>query len=172
MTESMIQKEYMELILKHGSDILESPGMESEKRFIQHGQTSVYMHSLLVAAACIDFSRKYRISVNERALVRGALLHDYFLYDWHVPDKSHSFHAFTHAGRALKNAEKDFELNEIERNMIESHMFPLGLAAPIYRESLILCISDKLCAAEETVSGFAAFLSRIMRIPQRAVSEE
>ena len=53
-----------------------------------------------------------------RSLVRGALLHDYFLYDWHIPDESHKWHGVTHAGDALKNARRDFELNEIEQDMI------------------------------------------------------
>ena len=88
-----------------------------------------------------------------RALIRGALLHDYFLYDWHEADKSHRFHGFIHAGRALLNAEKDFELSDIERNMIKSHMFPLNPVLPRYRESVILCVADKICAARETGSG-------------------
>lgn len=83
----------------------------------------------------------------------GALLHDYFLYDWHVPDKSHRWHGFFHAGKALANASRDFTLGKIERDMIASHMFPLNITLPRYRESVILCIADKLCATEETVTA-------------------
>lgn len=43
-----------------------------------------------------------------RYLVCGALLRNYFLYDWYEPDKSHQLHAFSHAKCALHNAERDF----------------------------------------------------------------
>ena len=88
-----------------------------------------------------------------KSLVRGALLHDYFLYDWHIADNSHKWHGFKHANTALLNACRDFELNEIEKNMIKTHMFPLNIALPKYRESVILCIADKMCAAKETAIG-------------------
>ncbi|MDO4267399.1 MAG: HD domain-containing protein [Eubacteriales bacterium] len=139
----------------YGGDILSSDGMQSEKQFMQHGAVSVYEHSIAVtrlALAAAELLQKLRIRVNERALVRGALLHDYFLYDWHVPDKSHRLHGFTHARRALQNAERDFILGEIERDMILTHMFPLNPRPPRYRESVILCLADKLCATRETLS--------------------
>ena len=30
-------------------------------------------------------------------------------------------------------------------------MFPLNLRVPIYKESIILCIADKICATKETI---------------------
>ena len=127
--------------------------MNIEKVCMQHGSVSVYDHSLMVAALCVKIAAWCNIGADMRALVRGALLHDYFLYDWHDADKSHRFHGFIHAGRALSNAEKDFELSDIEKNMIKSHMFPLNPVQPRYRESVILCVADKICAARETGSG-------------------
>ena len=44
--------------------------------------------------------------------------------------------------------------------MILRHMFPLTLKPPKYREAVILCISDKLCATYETVGGLK---NRIVR---------
>ena len=52
---------------------------------------------------------------------------------------------------AHKNARRDFELNEIEQDMIRKHMFPLNPVPPKYRESWILCMADKICASKETV---------------------
>ena len=37
--------------------------------------------------------------------------------------------------------------------MILSHMFPLNLTLPKSRESVILCVSDKVCALYETIHG-------------------
>ena len=92
-----------------------------------------------------------RLRVDERALVRGALLHDYFLYDWHDPDPSHRWHGFFHPQTALKNAERDFSVGDTERDMIAHHMFPLVPRPPRCRESALLCLADKLCALRETL---------------------
>lgn len=141
------------LIRFYGEDILASEGMQQEKSYMQHGRVSVFEHSFKVTCLCLMIAHYLRIRVDRRALIRGALLHDYFLYDWHVPDKSHRLHGFTHADQALMNAEKDFILGQIERDMIKRHMFPLNPIPPRYRESLILCVADKICALQETVEG-------------------
>lgn len=157
ISEDQIKKAVKEL----GEEILLSEGMAAEKGYLQHGLTSVYEHSFSVAVYCLKLSRMLSLDVDESSLVRGALLHDYFLYDWHVPDKSHRLHGFTHPQAALRNAERDFSLNHIERNMISSHMFPLGISLPIYRESIILCISDKICATGETAASVSAGIERL-----------
>lgn len=147
---------YRKILLKHGADILFSPNMQSEKQFLQHGKVSVFTHSVAAACTCIRIARILRvrlgIRLNERALIRGALLHDYFLYDWHIPDRSHRLHGFFHARRAFENASRDFALGEIERDMILRHMFPLNLIPPACPESMILCAADKLCALGETLT--------------------
>lgn len=143
-----------QIIRAYGKDILESEGMQKEKRFCQHGTVSVYEHSLSVAERCVRIAQVLPIRTDMRSLVRGALLHDYFLYDWHIPDKSHRFHGFRHPATAYRNARRDFRINCIEENMIRSHMFPMVLPVPRYRESVILCLADKICATQETMQGF------------------
>ena len=82
-----------------------------------------------------------------RALVRGALLHDYFLYDWHAFDGgAHRLHGLFHAGRALKNARAEHALSPIEENAIHRHMFPLTPIPPRCREGWLVCLADKACA--------------------------
>ena len=66
----------------HGGDILKSPGMQIAKENMQHGSVSVFEHSVCVALVCLWLVHRLHLKVNQRALVRGALLHDYFLYDW------------------------------------------------------------------------------------------
>ena len=142
---------YLPLLRRHGADILASPGLRAQRGHRQHGRVSVLQHSLAVACMCLRLARGLRLRVDERALVRGALLHDYFLYDWHVKDRSHRWHGFTHPKKALKNADRDFSLGPIERDMIAHHMFPLLPAPPRCRESAMLCLADKLCALRETI---------------------
>ena len=142
---------YLPLLRRHGRDILASPGLRSQRGHLQHGRVSVLEHEVAVALMCLKLSRGLRLRVDERALVRGALLHDYFLYDWHEKDASHKWHGFTHPARALCNADRDFALGDIERDMIACHMFPLVPRLPRRRESLLLCVADKLCALRETL---------------------
>ena len=94
----------MEVINKYGYDILNSNNMDLYKTFIQHGNTSVYDHCINVTTMCLKIVNKFNIKVDTKSLVRGALLHDYFLYDWHDKDKSHRLHGFRHARFAYLNA--------------------------------------------------------------------
>lgn len=137
------------IVLEHGSDIVFSSGMEYQKTQYQHGNTTCFEHSVSVACVSVYLAAIMQINVDIRSLVRGALLHDYFLYDWR--DKEHSLHGFSHAQIALTNASRDFTINDIERNIIERHMFPLNIAPPKYRESFIVCLADKLCAGYEII---------------------
>ena len=121
---------------------------------IQHGNVTVFEHSVNVAEISIAFAEKLSITVNEESLIKGALLHDYFLYDWHDKEQSPWLHGFKHPYIALKNAEEDYDLNDIEKNIILRHMFPLVPIPPRYKEAWIVCFADKYCAFGETVSGW------------------
>lgn len=132
--------------------IVNSKSFQKEKEFMQHGSTSVYDHSLYVTKTCFSLVKKLHLKVNKESLMKGALLHDYFLYDWHEKDSSHRLHGFRHAKFAHDNALRDFGLNKKEKNMILAHMFPLGYRIPRYKESIILCLVDKYCATVETFS--------------------
>ena len=72
------------LLETYAGDILHSKGMDMEKRFFQHGTVTVYDHSVGVALMCLQLAALLRLRTDTRSLVRGALLHDYFLYDWHI----------------------------------------------------------------------------------------
>lgn len=136
---------------------LESHGRFGLTRgFIQHGDVSVYEHVVSVArasAATGAFLERMGVRVDRPSLIRGALLHDYFLYDWHDPDPSHRLHGFTHPATALARALEDFELTERERNIIARHMFPLVPIPPTCREAWIVCMADKACALHETIAA-------------------
>lgn len=122
------------------------------RKFIQHGSTSIFKHSIMVARKSCQIAEKYKFKVSYSEMIRGALLHDYFLYDWH--DKNHNHrrpHGFFHASAALQNAERDFGLTVTEKDIIKKHMFPLTPVPPVYTESWIVCIADKICSFGETI---------------------
>ena len=128
--------------------LIQGSRLAETKKYIQHGNTSCFKHTLAVAYISCKIADKLNIQVNKHELIRGAVLHDYFLYDWH--GKNHSFHGFTHPYDALKNADMDFSLTDRERNIIKRHMFPLVPIPPKYREGAIVCIADKYCSLLET----------------------
>ena len=114
----------------HIAHVLETKGRFGLTRsFIQHGTMSVHAHVISVAHASLAMAGRLErlgVRIDRASLIRGALLHDYFLYDWHDPDPSHRLHGFTHPFAALARAEEDFEdLTPRERNIISRHMFPL-----------------------------------------------
>ncbi len=145
-----MNKKYLDIINKYGSDILNNEKYKSQDKFMQHGKTSVLKHEMNVTIYALKLAEKYKIKVNQKSLVRGSLLHDYFLYDWHISDKTHRLHGFHHATMAMNNAIRDFNINEIEKNMILCHMFPMNLRVPKYKESILLCLADKIVATKET----------------------
>ena len=87
---------------------------------IQHGQVTTWQHCVRVARAAVSLGKALHLHVSQRELVRAALLHDYFLYDWHEP--GHTKHATMHPVFALQNAREDFELTPLEENAIAAHM--------------------------------------------------
>jgi uncharacterized protein len=123
-------------------------------KYIQHGSTSVYEHSVNVACTSLKISfvlkKVLHFTVDEHSLVRGALLHDYFLYDWHRNESWHKWHGFRHPFFALMNAQKVCSLTPTEIDIIIHHMFPLTLIPPHTPEGIIVMIADKICALYET----------------------
>jgi uncharacterized membrane protein len=145
------EDEYYEAI----KDIYEHEEFLKLKEFFHHN-SSIYEHVQDVAY----FS--YRIckilKLDHRSAARGALLHDFFLYDWRnhdVPDLPRKkFHGIEHPAIAVDNAKKHFSINEIEEDIIKKHMWPLTFIPPKYKESFIVSFADKYLSSKEFVSEF------------------
>ena len=137
----------------NASDILSSDKFQSTRVHVQHGTIPVHRHCIDVAKHALMLSKALHVHVNEKEMIRGALLHDYFLYDWHDKDKRpEGLHGYRHPGAALKNACKDYELTDREKDIIRSHMWPLTLTKiPHYREAWIVSAADKYCSLLETL---------------------
>lgn len=117
----------------------------------QHYDTSCYEHCLYVSYYTYLICKKFHLDYKSGA--RGAMLHDLFLYDWRKKENRKGLHAFTHPKCALKNASKLFELNDIEKDIILKHMWPVTFALPKYKESYIITLTDKFSAIVETLDG-------------------
>lgn len=129
---------------------LKTTAFTKNKQFVQHGDTSLYQHCISVAYRSIIIAVRFHIKVDMRSMIRGALLHDYYLYDWHNKAVRSKLHGFRHPRIAYENACRDFNLNAIEKDIIRKHMFPLTAKPPRYKEGWIICIADKLCSIQET----------------------
>ena len=103
MTPLLPRARVVKQIARYGGDILTHAAMQGTKNFPHHGQTSVFAHSVAVTYLCVALALRLRLHVNMRALVRAALLHDYFLYDWHAFDGGeHRLHGFSIPAGRLK----------------------------------------------------------------------
>jgi uncharacterized protein len=129
--------------------ILNNDIFQQSKKYIQHGKTSIYEHSIEVAKMSLKFSLFWPVD-SQKALVRAALLHDFFLYDWH--DEWKLDHGFTHPAAAAENAKKFFNISAKEYSLIRAHMWPMTLLhPPKYKEGWIICLSDKIVSLKETL---------------------
>ncbi|XME02100.1 HD domain-containing protein [Lachnospiraceae bacterium C1.1] len=145
-------KDYKEMqeILR---DIKSSSIIREMKKYKQHGKVSTYEHCKNVAKLSYDINRKFLLHADLRVLLLGAMLHDFYLYDWHNEDDGkHKLHGFTHAERARDNAMKYFDIDEKTGHVIYCHMWPLNLRrVPKTKEAWIVCIADKCVSLYETV---------------------
>ena len=145
------EDEYYEAI----NDIYEHEEFLKLKEFFHHN-SSIYEHVQDVAYLSYRIS-KY-LKLDYRSAARGALLHDFFLYDWRnhdVPDLPRKkFHGIEHPTIAVDNARKYFSINEIEEDIIKKHMWPLTLVPPKYKESFIVSFADKYLSSKEFIVEF------------------
>lgn len=138
-------------ILREEIRTFKATSFVKNKEFVQHGTTSLYQHCISVAYRSVVLAVALHANVDLRSMIRGALLHDYYLYDWHDKEARSKLHGFHHPRIAFENAQREFPLNSIESDIIRKHMFPLTPKPPKYRESWIICIADKLCSIQETL---------------------
>ena len=94
-------EEYSEF-LTIADELLQDERIWSMQNYIQHGSVSCLEHSFVVSYYCYTLIKRLHVSCDERALVRGALLHDYFLYDWHEPEAWHRLHGFLFLRTAMQ----------------------------------------------------------------------
>ncbi len=123
------------------------------KGFIQHGKVSTYEHCVNVAKLSYKIDRGLFLHSDLKVLLVGAMLHDFYLYDWHVDDGgTHRLHGFRHAKTASANARRYFDVDDRTRHVIACHMWPLNPdKIPRSREAWVVCVADKCVSLYETV---------------------
>ncbi len=158
--EDLIFKSYLE-------EVMQKKKFLKMNRYLQHGNTSCLLHSVAVSYYSYRLCKFLKLKFHEKELIRGALLHDYFLYDWHSkykPTREVGLHGLIHPKIALYNAKRDYDINYLEADIIAKHMFPLTFSPPKYKESLIICLVDKVCSVYEVFSknSYANITKRVV----------
>lgn len=144
-SDSSSDMEYLECI----NDLIENKTVKSMRDYTQHNDIDCLEHSLYVSYSSYLICK--RLKMDYRSAARGGILHDFFLYDWHIKRTVKGVHGFRHPQIALQNAKEHFELNKREQDVIAKHMWPLTIKLPRYRESWIIVAMDKYCAVIETL---------------------
>lgn len=147
MDKKYYLKEFFEII----DDIISNDMVQQMKNYRQHCNTSCFKHCMQVAY--FTFIACKKLKLDYISSTRAAMMHDLFLYDWRKQYRAvelPGLHAFVHPQIALENASKIFELNDIEKDVIVKHMWPVTFALPKYRESYIVTLMDKYSACIET----------------------
>ena len=138
-----IDEEFLEI----ARSLLELPAVARLSEYNHHNGKTRLDH--VKEVAWISFAWGKRFSLDCRSMVRGALLHDLFFYDWLC--EGPRLHGLRHPAIALGNAHKITTLSRKEEDIIKKHMWPLTLVPPCYAESLIVCMVDTFCSIRDYV---------------------
>lgn len=152
-----MKKEQLYFFKTTVEELLSQPSLKQMHAYIQHGDISTLTHSILVAYYSYAMNCHLHLHSDEKSLITGALLHDYFLYDWHEKEKWHKWHGFRHANFAYHNALRDFEINEKEAEIIRKHMWPLTIIPPTCREAWLVNAVDTFSSVMEVLIAHRIF---------------
>ena len=128
--------------------LLELPEVAKLSQYKHHRGKTRLEHVKEVARLSFLWSK--RLSLDNEAIIRGALLHDLFYYDW--LREGPRLHGFRHHNIALGNARKIIRLSKKEEDIIKKHMWPLTVIPPRYMESLVVSLVDTFCSTRDYLS--------------------
>lgn len=161
---SKIDREYLEIV----SDLLRDSAVLSMNDIKQHVEGfSCLDHSIFVSYVSYKLCKKWGLDYVSAA--RAGLLHDLHLCNWDEMDLKHWERLCQHPKMACKNAER-FGLNDLEREIIVSHMWPINLTIlPKHKESVAVSLADKICASAEfmRIHKFLATTKRLYILNRR-----
>lgn len=148
--------EYLSII----DEIILNEEFLKTKNILHHGLTR-YDHNIRVSYFSYRVTKLLRLDYISTA--RAGLLHDFFLEDG-ASSKciERAKLMFLHPKLASKKAEENFHLNEKEKDIILTHMFPVAPYVPKYMESWIVDAVDDIVAIFEKAYSLRVELSHAM----------
>lgn len=136
---------YVEQFCRHTADLIDTEQVQSMAQWKHHGDVSTLDHSLFVSYVSYRIAAFFRWDTH--AVARAGLLHDMYLYDGREKPKREQ--CMVHPRIAAENAQQITDLTDKERNIILSHMWPMGGPMPKYKEAWLVDIVDTACATLE-----------------------
>ena len=146
------EKDKLEIIYER---FLNNHLIEKMKEISMHRGSNTYIHCFLVAKRSIKKAIKKKKKINFEALLVGAILHDYYLYDWRKDRALLKKHGSKHPFVARDNAIRDFGISSEVCDIIVSHMWPFNFK--LYPRT----IEAKIVAKSDNVIAFKEFLTSI-----------
>ena len=146
------QKEQLEKIYQ---TFLHDEKVMQMKDIPMHRGSNCYEHCFMVARRAIRRSQKfYNRKVELEVVLIGAILHDYYLYDWRKDRSKLKHHGREHPFIASENASRDFNISPAVKKVIETHMWPMRIKAfPKSKEARIVTWSDKFVALRQALTS-------------------
>ena len=120
-------------------DIVNNKKYQELKKEYHHG-IDRYTHSMRVAKVTYKLSKK--MGLDYVSATRGAMLHDFFKDEEYGNVKGLT-KAKVHPHIACLNAKEEFVLNDIEADIIKSHMYPINTKTPSFKESWLVNSVDE-----------------------------
>ena len=151
-------------------DIIDNEDFNKLADDLHHGITR-YDH--LVRVAYYSFLVSKFLKLNYVETTRAALLHDFYSNE-ELKGNGGLKKLRVHPNVALNNSLKYFELDNVQKDIIKSHMFPCTLSIPKYKESWLVSGVDKIVSTYEMVRYkislylgiYLLFLFEILTIPR------
>lgn len=119
-----------------------------EMKAVCHHGNNRFDHISRVAKLSFIISKK--LGLDYISCTRGAMMHDFFTID-DISRSDYKYGKFlkSHPIEALNNSLNYFDVNNIEEDIILTHMYPITKDKPAFAESKIVCISDKIVSLYE-----------------------
>ncbi|MCR4879494.1 MAG: HAD-IA family hydrolase [Bacilli bacterium] len=144
MKKKILNKEEIQKIWDFYYEFSKNPVLVNLYSTPQHRTSNTYRHVCLVTRLCLYHATKKNLDYDYHSLIRGAFLHDLFFYDWRNNKEGRKHHLTRHPQRAIDNAQKYFELNEKEIDIIANHMWPITITKfPHTKEGRLVMMMDK-----------------------------
>ena len=145
----LLPKKEQDFFFQITKEIIYTENFLKLKQFRHHGNISTYTHVIKVAYLSFSFAVKHQFKIEKKELIRAALFHDLYFYDWHDKHNGVHLHGLFHPAKAVKNATRLYQISKREKKHMAHHMFPLTLIPPTTKEGWLICIFDKVAAKSD-----------------------
>ena len=146
------EKELLQKVNQLGEEVLNSERFLSAWDIPHHGNVSVAMHSMHVAKESCRIAawlRRHGVKISDEDAVRSSLLHDIGMTERRVFSSPSWKKAYTHPDRGSEIAEKEYHANEIQKDAIQRHMWPICVIPPSHVAGWVVLAADKISSMKE-----------------------